>query len=76
MDEHCECCGGTGECDDSAGGWGPMAHTKYPCPDCVAPQPRSVYIAPQPRKTRFEVVRLLAVQALMAAKTRRLGKTF
>lgn len=30
----CEMCGGAGTVDDSASGWGPSAHTPYPCPDC------------------------------------------
>jgi hypothetical protein len=75
-DPNCETCQGCGECDSSAGGVGPMAYVKFPCPDCVAPQPRASYVIPKPRKVKFEVVRLLEVQALMAAKTRRLGKTF
>lgn len=30
----CRTCRGTGEVDDSAGGVGPMAFAKSPCPDC------------------------------------------
>ena len=34
----CECCDGTGWCDHSAGGVGPMAFVKFECPDCHNPE--------------------------------------